>query len=350
MDHRNWARELAGKKIIIWGASAAGRQLHGLLTRNALEPAAYCDNDKNKQGTEYDDIPVISFENLCAGTQDDGNCAIIIATLRYEEVYEQIRAQSIGAEVYIYLLYDPCELKSGCREYSRREKEQIRALYEDEEYTQRLLNLMLDKGFLNTDAIGGIEDYIGYSGVDAYYYDAIANRLPERCTLLDVGSYTGDSIIQIGDVLGARMARAYAFEPNRENWEQIERKHFKDVTLYKVALSDKKGREYFSESGPFFMASDEETDVSIETARLDDLDMEVDGRTILKIDIEGSEMKCLKGAGTFIKTYKPCIAVCVYHRENDVFEIPNYIKGLVPDYRFLLRGGMHTVCYAFPEE
>lgn len=73
------------------------------------------------------------------------------------------------------------------------------------------------------------------------------------------------------------------------------------------------------------------------------------GSGIMKLDIEGSEIKCLQGAQRFIQEHRPCIAICVYHRERDLLELPMYLKSLVPEYTFYLRGGMHTVCYAFPE-
>lgn len=72
--------------------------------------------------------------------------------------------------------------------------------------------------------------------------------------------------------------------------------------------------------------------------------------TYIKMDIEGSELKALHGARETIKRYKPKLAVCVYHKQEDLIEIPDYIYSLREDYRFYIRNhnphGTETVLYA----
>lgn len=69
------------------------------------------------------------------------------------------------------------------------------------------------------------------------------------------------------------------------------------------------------------------------------------------MDIEGAELDCLKGAEKLIKTLKPKLAICLYHKPMDLFTIPLYLKSIVPQYRFKLRQHHHpifdTVLYAF---
>lgn len=122
----------------------------------------------------------------------------------------------------------------------------------------------------------------------------------------------------------------------------------KDVFLHRLALSDEPAKTSFTATGPFFRLSGQENTAdaeSIECARLDDMDLLIEGRPILKLDVEGMEMKALRGAKKFIRQYKPILVVCVYHRDADIAEIPRYVKSLVPEYRAYLRGGMHTVAY-----
>lgn len=59
--------------------------------------------------------------------------------------------------------------------------------------------------------------------------------------------------------------------------------------------------------------------------------------TFIKMDIEGSEKETLMGAEKLIKKYKPKLAVCVYHKWEDIYEIPQIIKSLVPEYKIHLR-------------
>jgi hypothetical protein len=59
--------------------------------------------------------------------------------------------------------------------------------------------------------------------------------------------------------------------------------------------------------------------------------------TFLKMDVEGYELAALKGAKNHIISDKPKLAICVYHKRDDKFEIAQYIKSLNPSYRLFLR-------------
>ena len=61
------------------------------------------------------------------------------------------------------------------------------------------------------------------------------------------------------------------------------------------------------------------------------------------MDIEGAEMDALKGAEQTSREQRPGLAICVYHRPEDLWNIPLYLHEICPDYRFYLRH--HASCY-----
>jgi FkbM family methyltransferase len=73
----------------------------------------------------------------------------------------------------------------------------------------------------------------------------------------------------------------------------------------------------------------------------------------IKMDIEGSEPDALAGAYDSIARYRPKLAVCVYHKPADLWEIPLAIKRRFPFYRLYLGHyslhGEETVLYCAPE-
>ena len=74
--------------------------------------------------------------------------------------------------------------------------------------------------------------------------------------------------------------------------------------------------------------------------------------TYITADIEGSEMAMLEGARRTIERHRPKLAVCVYHKAADLWEIPLWLKAANPAYRIFLRHygetAVDTVVYALP--
>jgi len=72
--------------------------------------------------------------------------------------------------------------------------------------------------------------------------------------------------------------------------------------------------------------------------------------TFIKMDVEGAELESLMGAHDTILRDRPKLAVCIYHKYEDMVRIPLYIKSLAPDYRLYVRhysnNASETVLYA----
>lgn len=59
--------------------------------------------------------------------------------------------------------------------------------------------------------------------------------------------------------------------------------------------------------------------------------------SLINMDIEGAEGSVLCGASHIIQQDRPVLAICVYHRPEDLYVLPQTIRSIVPDYRFYLR-------------
>ncbi len=53
----------------------------------------------------------------------------------------------------------------------------------------------------------------------------------------------------------------------------------------------------------------------------------------VKMDIEGYELKALRGAEATIRRFRPKLAISIYHKLVDLFEIPQFIHGLDLGYK-----------------
>lgn len=354
---QNFKEMFGERKIFIFGASVGGRHACQFLTEQNLfdQVVGYCDHSKCKQGTQFCNRTVFSPDEVSEYTKigGTGGYAFIISSVFYEEVYKELMEELTEIDkykFYVLLFYNPCNLKKPVK-YGCSDKLSLNMIYDsNDSYTVQLLSLITNKGFLNGYGFGRIEDYTGFGGVEDYFYDSISSKVKEdSLALLDVGAYTGDSIIQIKSVFKEKISSIYAFEPSRENGRLLE-KALPEVNLYSFALGEMNGEYKFANAGPFFSMSESEEGTDVTVCRLDSLDLDIKEKIILKIDIEGSEVGMLKGAEQFIKKYRPYIAVCVYHKEKDILDIPQLLKSFIQEYHFYLRGGLHTVCYAFPED
>ena len=72
--------------------------------------------------------------------------------------------------------------------------------------------------------------------------------------------------------------------------------------------------------------------------------------TLIKMDIEGSELAALQGSVNVIKRDRPRLAICIYHKPEDLYEIPLWVKQTIPEYKLYIRHHSYeegeTVLYA----
>lgn len=149
--------------------------------------------------------------------------------------------------------------------------------------------------------------------------------------------------------------KIYAFEPDRVSYErclEIKRQYPNvKLELFNSGLWSSNMKIGFTGEGE--AGSRILNDNALNTIDTVSLDSVVkDKVTFIKMDIEGAELEALKGSQNIIKQYRPKLAVCVYHKREDIIEIPRYIKSLVPEYHLYLRhyssGVTETVLYAIP--
>ena len=158
-------------------------------------------------------------------------------------------------------------------------------------------------------------------------------------TLLDLGAYTGDTSIYLSKAFGLK--KAYAFEPESHNFKKLNynAKKFKAATiiLVKKALGDKEGYSYMSyDKDGSKLADNPNSGEKIELSTIDNFlrDKNEESIDLIKMDIEGFEFNALKGAYHTIKKYRPILAISVYHKAEDLFDIKPWLEQSFPEHKY----------------
>ncbi len=202
----------------------------------------------------------------------------------------------------------------------------------------------------------GLDYLFGYGGLDAedvQYFDLPQLQLGDEY-FVDVGALDGETTKHFLEHFSG--GHAYVFEPSAAQYEAMKKelKVYGGATeLFPYGLYDRNGTVRFSTCGYDAGSArvSKTGDTSIKVRRMDDV---LIGKrvTFIKMDIEGSELAALKGAEQIIRTQKPKLAICVYHKPEDIWEIPGLILDYVPEYRLYLRHysitNTETVLYAIP--
>lgn len=142
---------------------------------------------------------------------------------------------------------------------------------------------------------------------------------------------------------GGGYKRIYAWEPDEINRRALNKSvsfhDYKNVVVVPCGMWREKTQLKFSaknNSGSRFVSEGEQEVQMVDVDSIDNVCAE-DKVTFIKMDIEGSELAALEGAVSVIKRDKPRLAICVYHKPEDLYEIPFWIKKAVPEYKLYLR-------------
>ena len=232
--------------------------------------------------------------------------------------------------------------------------DKILQLYEvSDERTKRYLDIIIELRRKATDDLYEKDFYNGTGESLEYFCDPQLAPLGD-VTYIDIGAFEGESIEPVKEFYRDRLRKCIAFEPDSNSISElkkyISKNKMQDITdILPYALGSEDKTIYFQETG----STSKQTEyggVEVQQREFDKLqDIQIVGEAMVKMDIEGGELEALKGMKKLIKEQQPYLAICIYHKEADLYDIPNYIKSIYSGYRFFIRGGWHLECWAVPE-
>ena len=295
-------KELESKKVVVYGVGFSGVNIYSAL-RDSLH--CFCDTYSKKEviAMPFGDIPVIKPDKLIANKNE---YVVLVGTLfYYDEVCDYLRSNQVD---------------------------------------------MVD--------INAPELFDNLAELNSQYFDKELIQYADGEVFIDAGCNdfrTSELFLRkCGTV-----KKILAFEPDAEMYQVCveNSKHIKFATIHPMGLWCENTSLSFSRIGMDGYGSrinssaikDDNDTFTVEVCKLDDI-LAGSEATFIKMDIEGSELNALKGAKETINEFRPKLAISIYHKSDDIFEIPLYIHSIRADYKFYIRhysgGRTETVLYA----
>jgi FkbM family methyltransferase len=310
-----------------------------------------CVGDTHKKGMSEIGLPILDMQEL---KRDFKDAVVLICSSRYsDEICKALIQHGFAPESVI-----PCPDKHWLRETPLTFEQYLEGyewaygFFDDQLSRQHIL----DRVRYNVLAVQPPPN----TANDVYYEDGFI-ELQHGEVFIDAGARDGDTVLQFIDKMkdaGKTYKKIYAFEPSPINYSAtVERlSQIRDIEIVQKGLWSCEMEMPFSEQEQFCGASSFVIEpfgsnrISVPVTSLDLFFKDAapcDLPSFIKMDIEGSENEALKGAANIIKLAKPKLAICAYHKTEDIYELPQTILGIRDDYKLALRAPVNI---ASPQE
>ncbi len=335
------------RPLVLYGAAKMGKTVLAACRERGVAVSAFC--DRSKHG-DMDGVDIISPSVLC---EEYKGAFVIITSFAYQnEILKDLLEHGFSREQIILLP------KEASRNLTIGEFEKHLPGYEwaydfflDEASKQLVIDkirLVLCNKPLQPNISG--DEYLSSEFIS----------LNNDEIIVDGGAHTGDTAKEFLKAADGNAVHIYSFEPDKENCAKALRQFAGEsrVTVVQKGLWSMEAELSFishplNPPGSSFVLGSSE---NVYTVPVTSLDAYFKGMptnrwpTFIKMDIEGAEREALLGAAEVIKARKPKLAICAYHKTEDVYELPQAILSIRGDYRFALRqyehGDYETVLYA----
>lgn len=339
------------KKVFIFAAHLNGAKCANYCREQGIEVLGFVDNDSNKHGSMFHGIKVLSLREI------DRDAIIINASGRYcVEINEQLLASGyehiIDFMEFLWLYDLPFQAESGFRKYVSEavsHRGQLASLYcalADDKSRDVLDGIVQFRLTLQSTPTKNITST--YSE-EFFAKDVLSFGSDE--VFVDGGAYDGDSFFRFKDMTGD-FKHAYLFEPDGDICRRALENIGDDsrVSVCNYGLWSCTAELFFSSTGGMDGSLAESGEIKVEVVSVDEFIN--DKVSFMKLDVEGAEEEALNGAKKHIAENRPKMAVALYHRSCDLWELPSQIEKLGGRFEFSLRHYSQTIddsiIYAIP--
>lgn len=343
-----WDDSAGGGKtaFVLFGAGGLGRSTRVRLESEGRQVLAFADNDQGKWGASVDGLPVLSPENAVRRHGTEACFVVCIWRAEGGHRFQDTRdlLHRLGAKHVVHfgdlgrafpdrLLPHYCLDRQGAVLEAAPSILKAADLMADDHSRDIFVRHVLWRITLDFDLLPGVDPR------EIYFPPGIIDPRPGD-VLVDAGAFDGDTASRFLELWGTQARAVHAFEPDPANARRFEER-FKvapptaAVHLHRVALGPKEGALRFNAEGSLSSRESAYGDLRVPCLPLDSVPL-AGPVGLFKLDVEGAEVGILEGAGRTLVADQPRLAVCLYHRQSHLWEIPLLLQERVPGHRLQL--------------
>ncbi|KOS60727.1 FkbM family methyltransferase [Lysinibacillus agricola] len=317
--------------LFIYGSGEVAKFVHEKLKTNNLCVKGYFVDDIFLNSSDKNSILPLSYINVYKEKFNIVMGHIEGYKISKSEIRRRINNINLNDIYYLSEIYNMEELSLKFIDMNKGKFQNIKNLLADEQSRKSLTAYIDAKVYNNYSCLKDIY-------CEEHYFPKDIISLNENESLIDCGAYIGDTIKDFIALNNNKFKNIIAVEADPINMSILKENYLDErIRFCEVAVFSKKTDLLFDSSENMLSKISEGNGVLVKADKLDNIVKEGEEISFIKMDIEGAEMAALKGAEKIIKTQKPKLAISVYHKRNDLIEIFEYLKGLVPEYKFYFR-------------
>ena len=322
-----------GKPVMIYGMGNGAEKIISTLNTYQIKVSEIFASDEFVRGHSFLGYKVLKYSEVCE-KYDDFNVVLAFAT-HLENVIENIK--KINSEHKVFAPDVP--VAGGglfTREYVKEHNDDFDFVYEhlaDEKSKKDYIDILNFK-------VSGKVDYLLNSFCDKESIYRNILKLNDSESIVDLGAYDGDTIREFTAYTKGKYNKIIALEPDAKSYKKLIKNtaEMKNLETYNMGAWNEKDTLIFAKE----QSRNSHISASGVPVKVTDIDSLIDCPvTMIKMDIEGSEMKALDGAKRIITTYLPKLYVCAYHRNEDLFALGKKILSLNDKYMLYFRHSVY---------
>lgn len=336
--------DIKSQKLAIYGAGFLGRWARHWLPEQGYALTTCFDSNPSRVGGDLDGLPI---RDPFASGGEPVDMTLITARHAVKPISARL-AEAGMKHMPFEAFFLAMRFEDFALEYGLLADERSR------EVLRVVLNAMLTGDARLCETIYEKDQYFclpAFCGVEEEIY-------------IDAGAYVGDSVERFLWAHAGNFKAIHAFEPAERQYAALTKRcerlteewaiqpgklHINNMALG-ASRATLAGASQSGQAQSYALTVAAAGEPGIPVVSLDEY-LQGGPASFIKADVEGMEMALIAGARQTIATFRPRLAICVYHYPSDIPDIMGTIRNICPDYQFALRHHaprqLETVLYAW---